>query len=42
MLAGSCDAEERKILVWVRTVCDVIKKGLRPRTPTSCLAADVA
>jgi hypothetical protein len=42
MLAGSCDAEERKILAWVRTVCDVIKKGLRPRTPTSCLAADVA
>jgi len=40
MLAGSCNAEERRILNWVRAVCDVIKKCLRPRTPMSCLAAD--
>ena len=42
MLAGSCNAEERRGLIWVRAICDVIKKSLRPRTPRSCLAADAA
>ena len=42
MLAGSCNAEKRRGLVWVRAICDVIKKSLRPRTPRSCLAADAA
>ncbi len=42
MLAGSCNAEKRRGLVWVRAICDVIKKSLRPRTPRSRLAADAA
>ncbi len=42
MLAGSCNAENRRGLIWVRAICDVIKKSLRPRSPRSCLAADAA